>query len=57
MLEDLHGFRGGHEMDEWRWRLEENGRYTVKFMYTKLEGLMLGEGPTSFEQRTVFLKI
>jgi hypothetical protein len=44
-------------VDEWRWKLEENGSFSVKSMYSKLEGLMLDEGPSSNEQRRVFSKI
>ena len=51
LMEDLEGFTGRQEEDVWRWRLEEDGRFTVKSMYKKLEGLMLEEGSISLEQR------
>ena len=57
LMEDLHGFRGGQEEDVWWWKLEENGRFTVKSMYSKVEGLLLEEGPILVEQRRVFSKI
>jgi hypothetical protein len=57
MLEELHGHREGLEEDAWWWKLEENGRFTVKSMYSKLEGLRLVEGPSSNDQRRVFSKI
>ena len=57
MMEDLNGFRGGQEEDVWWWRLEENGSFTVKSMFTKLEGLILGESPLSYANRRVLSRI
>jgi len=42
LLEELDGFFRSLEEDRWRWRLDEDGRFSVKSMYYKLEGAMLG---------------
>lgn len=57
LLEDLEGFRGFLEEDVWWWRLEDNGGFTVKSMYKKLEGLMLEECSISEEQGSMFTHI
>lgn len=57
VMEDLEGFRGCQGEDTWRWRLDSDGRFTVKSMYVKLEGLLLEEGSTTLEQRKVFSRI
>jgi len=44
LLEDLEGVVWSQEEDEWRWNLEDNGVFSMKSAYGKLEGLMLSEG-------------
>jgi len=57
LKEDLEGFRGRQEEDAWRWRLVVDGRFTVKSLYSKLEGLMIEEDSITLEQRKVFSRI
>jgi len=57
LLEDLEGHRGTKEDDVWQWRLEDNGRFIVKSMYKKFEGLMLEARSITDEQGRVFLHI
>lgn len=57
LLEDLEDFRGSQVEDAWWWRLDENGRFTAKSMYTKLEGLMLEDGSIAIEEGRVFSRI
>ena len=57
LLEDLEGFMRTQEDDVWRWRLEEEGRFTVKSMYKKLEGLLLEARSVMDDQGRVFLNL
>jgi hypothetical protein len=43
LLEDLNGVRLVNQEDVWRWKLDDKGEFTVRSVYTKLEGLSLGE--------------
>jgi hypothetical protein len=39
----LEGYRCGNHPDRWVWNLEEEGAFSVKSCYEKLERLSLGE--------------
>ncbi|AET05262.1 hypothetical protein MTR_8g103410 [Medicago truncatula] len=39
LLEDLEGFVWGHGEDRWSWKLEDDGVFTIKSLYNKLEGV------------------
>jgi len=54
LLEDLEGMTWSNVEDEWRWNLEENGRFSVKSAYSKLEGLVLGEVAWEAPEKRVF---
>jgi len=54
LKEDLGGFKGSQEEDVWRWRLEDDGRFSVKSLYRKMEGLMLEDESVSLEEVRVF---
>jgi hypothetical protein len=43
LTEDLEGYRWGNHPDRWVWNLEEEGAFSVKSCYEKLERLSLGE--------------
>lgn len=55
LLEDLEGFvwTPGEE-DRWRWKLSEDGAFTVKSTYGKLVEVMLVEDRWHEEERKVF---
>ena len=54
LREDLRGFRFIDEEDGWRWRLEEDGCFSVKSAYEKLEGLLLVDDFWREEEKLVF---
>lgn len=51
LRDDLVGFRLGEDEDGWRWRLEEDGRFSIKSSYEKLEGLVVSEDVWGEEAR------
>jgi len=57
LLDDLEGFVRSHEEDTWRWRLGEDGSFSVKSFYSKLEDVMLGVNRCPEEERRVFRQI
>lgn len=57
LLEDLEGHVGSHEEDEWLWKLEEDGRFSVKSMYTKLEGMFILDNKWGTEEKAVFRQV
>jgi hypothetical protein len=57
LLEDLEGFVWVHGEDRWRWKLEEDGVFTIKSLYNKLEGVCRREGVRSDKERRVFRQI
>lgn len=57
MLEDLNGFVFSDVEDDWRWSLEEDGTFSVKSMYSKLETLMVREESLDELERRVFKHI
>lgn len=57
MLEDLNGFVFSDVEDDWRWSLEEDGTFSVKSMYSKLETLMVREESLHELERRVFKHI
>ena len=57
LSEDLDGFARTQEVDRWRWKLEEDGCFSVNSLYTKLESVMLGENGCTMEERRVLSQI
>jgi len=57
MLEDLEGHVWSQGEDDWVWKLEEEGNFSVKSMYSKLEGGMILENSWSTEAKRVFSQI
>lgn len=56
-MEDLKGFTRCQEDDRWTWKLEEVGGFSVKYMYGKLEGLMVREDNHTEDEKRVFRQI
>lgn len=56
-MEDLNGFGFVEEEDHWKWRLEEDGAFSVKSMYSKLETMMVTVANSQGVERRVFLQI
>jgi len=56
LLEDLEGHVWSQEEDVWWWKLEE-GRFSVKSMYAKLEGMLILEDSWSEDELLVFKHI
>lgn len=54
LREDLEGMVWSNEESEWRWKLEDNGFFSVKSAYLKLEGVVLKEDLWDEEERGVF---
>lgn len=54
LKEDLDGVVWFQEEDEWWWNVEDNGMFSVKSAYDKLERLVLGEGVWNLAERRVF---
>lgn len=57
LREELLGFRLAEEEDGWRWRLDENGRFSVKSSYVKLVGLVTVEDLWCEEEKKVFSQV
>jgi len=55
LLEDLEGF-STYQEDRWIWKLEEQGVFSVKSMYAKLEGLIINDNRPE-EENKVFRQI
>lgn len=56
-MDELEGFVQTNEEDSWRWKLGEEGRFSVKSLYSKLEDVFLGENRWPEEERKVFRQI
>lgn len=54
LLADLDGHVWNDNADGWFWKREEDGCFTVKSMYTKLEGLLIVENDWGVEEVRVF---
>lgn len=57
LLEDLEGHVWSNGEDRWVWRMEDEGKFTVKSMYAKLEGRWIVENNWSVEELRVFLQL
>lgn len=57
LLEDLEGHVWSNGEDGWVWRMEEEGKFTVKSMYAKLERRWIVENNWSVEELRVFLQL
>lgn len=57
LREELVRFRPCEDEDGWRWRLEDNGRFTVKSSYEKLVGLVMAEDLWCDEEKKVFSRV
>jgi hypothetical protein len=57
LLIDLQGFELSQGEDEWRWRLEDGGGFTVRSIYKKLERAAMGEEGWGEEENKVFSQI
>lgn len=56
LLGDLEGFVGSEVEDSWRWKLESDHFFSVKSMYSKLEGREVLEVTRPVGERRVFAK-
>ena len=56
-MEDLEGVRFSNEADVWKWKMEDNGVFTVSSSYKKLEELVFGEVVWSEGEKGVFDKM
>jgi hypothetical protein len=57
LLDILDGFVWSDGVDRWKWRLEDDGTFSVKSMYAKLVGRDLREGIRPEEERRVYSQI
>lgn len=57
LLGDLEGFVGSEVEDSWRWKLESDHFFSVKSMYSKLEGREVLEVTRPVGERRVFRQI
>jgi len=56
-LEELEGFVRTNEEDSWKWKLGEQGGFSVKSLYSKLEDVFLAENRWPEEEMKVFRQI
>nr|ABE87613.2 hypothetical protein MtrDRAFT_AC153125g45v2 [Medicago truncatula] len=57
LLRDLHGFDRTQGEDEWCWKLEDGGRFTVSLTYKKLAEVLLVEDEWGEAEYRVFGQI
>lgn len=57
LLLDLQGFEWSQGEDEWRWKLEDRGCFTVGSTYKKLAAASIGEDRWGVAENRVFSKI
>jgi hypothetical protein len=57
LLLDLHGFVTSNGTDEWLWKLEDDGRFSVSSMYNKLEVVAGTGNDWGFEEKRVFSQV
>jgi len=57
LMEDLNGHVVSGGADRWRWKLEEDGGFTVRSMYLKLLTVLFPTEPKGVEELKVFSQI
>jgi hypothetical protein len=57
LIADLEGFVPSLVKDSWKWKLEGEGGFSVKSLYKKLDGVLMGADGCPEEERKAFTQI